>query len=151
MRKYQCKQSTEAKKILNFEGIEVRVMSRFVIVKHQVYDICRWTDEKDLECGIVERVGKSPKQIWSQWFILELVFNTPRIFGAFNLAHQDSGWETPSSKAPVIWMITPSNSAVFIQQLIKKVIRLVNLRLKTSSSVEEWRLRRDERNQLFSC
>lgn len=59
----QGKQSAEPEKIMNFECIEIGVMGWFVVVKHEVDDVCRRRYEQDLKGGIVERLRKTPKQI----------------------------------------------------------------------------------------
>lgn len=54
-----------AQQVLDLECIQVRVMSRLIIVQHQVYGIRRRRDEDDLEDGVIERIGfiEGPEQI----------------------------------------------------------------------------------------
>lgn len=46
---------------MNFECIEIGVMSWFVVVKHEVNDVCRRSYEHDLKGGIVKRLREIPK------------------------------------------------------------------------------------------
>jgi hypothetical protein len=57
----QCQDHADSKQVLDLEGINIGVMSGFVIVEHEVDDVGGRADEKELECGQVKRVGKSPE------------------------------------------------------------------------------------------
>lgn len=59
----QGKQSAEPEEIVNFECVEVGIMSWLVVIKHEIDDVCRRTYEQDLEGSVVERLRETPKQI----------------------------------------------------------------------------------------
>lgn len=48
---------------MNFECVEVGIMSWLVVIKHEIDDVCRRTYEQDLEGSVVERLRETPKQI----------------------------------------------------------------------------------------
>jgi hypothetical protein len=58
------KHCADPKEVLNLESIEIRIMRRFVIVEHEVNDVGRRADKKELECGEVQRLGECPEEVW---------------------------------------------------------------------------------------
>ena len=52
VRKYDCKYCTPSQEVLNFKGINVRIMGRLVVVEHQVNDVGLGCEEQYLEGGI---------------------------------------------------------------------------------------------------
>lgn len=63
MGEQQCQDHANSKQVLDLEGIDIGIMSGFVIVQHEIDDVPRRADEKQLECGKVQRIGKGPEQI----------------------------------------------------------------------------------------
>lgn len=53
----------DTKKILDLEGIQVRVVRWLEIVEHEVNDITRGTDKEELESREVQRIRESPEEI----------------------------------------------------------------------------------------
>lgn len=63
MGEQQRQDHTDSKQVLDLEGIDIGIMSGFVVVQHQIDDVGRRADEEQLECGKVQRVRKGPEQI----------------------------------------------------------------------------------------
>lgn len=63
MRKHQAEQRAEPEEVLDLESVDVGIMRGFVVVEHQVDDVCRRANEQDLECRVVQRVRESPEQV----------------------------------------------------------------------------------------
>lgn len=61
MGEQQCQDHADSKQVLDLEGIDIGVMSRLVIVEHEVDDVGGRADEKQLECGQVQRIGQGPE------------------------------------------------------------------------------------------
>lgn len=65
----QCQDHADSKQVLDLEGIDIGIMSRLVVVEHEVDDVGGRADEKQLECGQVKRIGEGPEQIYGKKMI----------------------------------------------------------------------------------
>lgn len=63
MREKDREDRADSQKVLNLEGVNVRVVGGLVIVQHEVDNVAGGTDEEELEGGEVKRIEESPEQI----------------------------------------------------------------------------------------
>lgn len=73
MREHQTQNGAKAKKVLYFEGVDVRVVRRLIVMKHEVDDIRGRSDKQNLKSCVIEGVGEGPEKIW---FLLEVAQNS---------------------------------------------------------------------------
>lgn len=63
MREKDREDRADSQKVLNLEGVNVRVVGGLVIVQHEVDNVAGGADEEELEGGEVKRIEESPEQI----------------------------------------------------------------------------------------
>lgn len=63
MREKDREDRADSQKVLNLEGVNVRVVGGLVIVQHEVDNVTGGADEEELEGGEVKRIEESPEQI----------------------------------------------------------------------------------------
>jgi hypothetical protein len=62
---YDGKHCGGSKEVFGAESVLVRVVSRLVIVEHQIDDVGLGGDEDDLKGGVPERKGRvGPQEVW---------------------------------------------------------------------------------------
>ena len=55
-----------AKQVLHFECIQSRILSRLIVVQHEVDSVARGDDEEDLEARVPDGEGEGPEDICSK-------------------------------------------------------------------------------------